>query len=184
MKKVIGGIALILSLAGLGYSGFTIYGAAKGALEKKSLNKQITELKDKKVKTEASLKDVTEKNNKLKKEYNQLRAQRGIKVVYLTFDDGPTPNNTPKILDILKKNNIKGTFFVIGQNPDMYKRIVDEGHTIAIHTYSHEYKQVYASVDAFFADLYKLRDLIKEKTGVDPKVTRFTGGSSLSGLEL
>lgn len=67
MKKVIGGIALILSLAGLGYSGFTICGAAKGALEKKSLNKQITELKDKKVKTEASLKDVTEKNNKLKK---------------------------------------------------------------------------------------------------------------------
>jgi len=79
---------------------------------------------------------------------------------------------------ILKRNNIKGTFFVIGQNPDLYKRIVDEGHAIGIHTYSHEYKQVYASVDAFFADLYKLRDLIKEKTGVDPKVTRFPGGSS------
>ena len=71
------------------------------------MNKQIKELNDKKVKTEASLKDVTEKNIKLKKEYNQLRKQRGIKVVYLTFDDGPTPNNTPKILDILKKNNIK-----------------------------------------------------------------------------
>ena len=178
MKKVIGGIALILSLAGLGYSGFTIYGAVKGVLEKRSLNKEITELKDKKVKTEASLKDITEKNNKLKKEYNQLREQKGVKVVYLTFDDGPTPNNTPRILDILKRNNIKGTFFVIGQNPDLYKRIVDEGHAIAIHTYSHEYKQVYASVDAFFADLYKLRDLIKEKTGVDPKVTRFPGGSS------
>ena len=63
MKKVIGGIALILSLAGLGYSGFTIYGAVKGVLEKRSLNKEITELKDKKVKTEASLKDITEKNN-------------------------------------------------------------------------------------------------------------------------
>ena len=160
MKKVIMGIALALSLTGLGYSGFSIYVAAKENLEKNSLNRQIKELNDKKVKTEASLKDVTEKNIKLKKEYNQLRQQRGIKVVYLTFDDGPTPNNTPKILDILKKNNIKGTFFVIGQNPDLYKRIVDEGHAIAIHTYSHEYKQVYASVDAFFADLYKLRDLI------------------------
>ena len=178
MKKVIMGIALALSLTGLGYSGFSIYVAAKENLEKNSLNRQIKELNDKKVKTEASLKDVTEKNIKLKKEYNQLREQRGIKVVYLTFDDGPTPNNTPKILDILKKNNIKGTFFVIGQNPDLYKRIVDEGHAIAIHTYSHEYKQVYASVDAFFADLYKLRDLIIEKTGVDPKVTRFPGGSS------
>ena len=55
---------------------------------------------------------------------------------------------------------------------------MDEGHAIAIHTYSHEYKQVYASVDAFFADLYKLRDLIIEKTGANPKVTRFPGGSS------
>ena len=178
MKKVIGGIALILSLAGLGYSGFTIYGAVKGVLEKRSLNTEITALKQKKLKTEPSLKDITEKNNKLKKEYNQLREQKGVKVVYLTFDDGPTPNNTPRILDILKRNNIKGTFFVIGQNPDLYKRIVDEGHAIGIHTYSHEYKQVYASLDAFFADLYKLRDLIKEKTGVDPKVTRFPGGSS------
>ena len=109
MKKVIMGIALALSLTGLGYSGFSIYVAAKENLEKNSLNRQIKELNDKKVKTEASLKDVTEKNIKLKKEYNQLRQQRGIKVVYLTFDDGPTPNNTPKILDILKKNNIKGT---------------------------------------------------------------------------
>ena len=84
MKKVIGGIALILSLAGLGYSGFTIYGAAKGALEKKSLNKQITELKDKKVKTEASLKDVTEKNNKLKnfaalKRTSQVRGELDVR---------------------------------------------------------------------------------------------------------
>ena len=78
----------------------------------------------------------------------------------------------------MKKNNIKATFFVIGQNPDMYKQIVDQGHAIAIHTYSHEYKQVYASEDAFFQDLYKLRDLIIEKTGVNPKVTRFPGGSS------
>ena len=124
------------------------------------------------------LSEIKAKDAELRKKYNQIRQEKGIKVVYLTFDDGPTPNNTPRILEILKRNNIKATFFVIGQNPDMYKQIVNEGHAIAIHTYSHEYKQVYASVDAFFADLYKLRDLIKEKTGVDPKVTRFPGGSN------
>ncbi len=99
-------------------------------------------------------------------------------MVYLTFDDGPTPQNTEKILAILKKNNIKGTFFVIGHNSDMYKRIVEEGHTIALHTYSHNYKEVYASEEAFFKDLYKIHDAVMEKTGVDAKVTRFPGGSS------
>ena len=60
----------------------------------------------------------------------------------------------------------------------MYKRIVEEGHTIALHTYSHNYKEVYASEEAFFKDLYKIHDAVMEKTGVDAKVTRFPGGSS------
>ena len=81
-------------------------------------------------------------------------------------------------MEILKKNNVKATFFVIGQNPDLYKQIVDDGHTIALHTYSHVYGKVYASEDAFFDDLYKLKDLVYEKTGVEAKVTRFPGGSS------
>ena len=58
------------------------------------------------------------------------------KVVYLTFDDGPTPINTPKILEILKKNNVKGTFFVIGQNPDMYKTITDSGKIVSVLCFS------------------------------------------------
>lgn len=178
MKKILGGIAIILSLAGLGYSGTQLFAAAKGNLEKNSLSKNIKDLQNKKTQTEISLKEMTAKNNTLKKEYNKLREEKGIKVVYLTFDDGPTPNNTTEILKILKRNNIKATFFVIGQNQHMYKQIVDEGHAIAIHTFSHNYSEVYASVDAFFKDLYKLRDAIKEKTGVDPKVTRFPGGSS------
>ncbi len=178
MKKLLGGAIVLLSLIGIGYSGMEIFAATKGSLEKRSLTKDITKLEEKKKSTTTSLKEVTEKNDKLKKEYNKLREQKGIKVVYLTFDDGPTPNNTPEILKILKKNNIKATFFVIGQNHDMYKQIVNEGHAIAIHTYTHNYNEIYASVDAFFKDLYRLRDVIKEKTGVDPKVTRFPGGSS------
>lgn len=178
MKKILGGIAILLSLAGLGYSGMNVYGAAKGTLDKNSLNGDIKKLKESKAKGEAGLKEVTEKNDKLKKEFNKLREAKGIKVVYLTFDDGPTPTNTREILKILKNNNIKATFFVIGQNQEIYKEIVDQGHEIAIHTYTHDYKEVYASVDAFFKDLYRLRDAIKQKTGKDPKVTRFPGGSS------
>ncbi len=178
MKKILGGAVILLSLVGIGYSGIEVFGAVKGTIEKNSLSKDVKNLQEKKGKTEVALKGITEKNNKLKKEYNKLREEKGIKVVYLTFDDGPTPNNTTEILKILKKNNIKATFFVIGQNHDMYKQIVDEGHAIAIHTYTHDYNEVYASVDAFFKDLYRLRDAIKAKTGIEPKVTRFPGGSS------
>lgn len=99
------------------------------------------------------------------------------KIIYLTFDDGPSVN-TDKVLEILKKNNIKATFFVIGQNQDKYKKIVDEGHTIALHTYTHDYKKIYASESAFFEDLYKIRDAVKAKTGIDSKIIRFAGGSS------
>ena len=99
------------------------------------------------------------------------------KIIYLTFDDGPSMN-TDKVLEILKKNDIKATFFVIGQNQDKYKKIVDEGHTIALHTYTHDYKKIYASESAFFEDLYKIRDAVKAKTGIDSKIIRFAGGSS------
>ena len=105
------------------------------------------------------------------------------KVVYFTFDDGPW-TGTPRLLDILDQYNIKACFFVTAQYMEteplknMLKQIKDRGHNVAVHSLTHNYKKIYASVDAFFADLYKLRDLIKEKTGVDPKVTRFPGGSS------
>ena len=178
MKKLILGIMTVLSLGMIGYSGGIVFNSVKGNLDKSSLENDVKKL-DESIKEKSTLlAEVKAKDTELRKHYNQIRQEKGIKVVYLTFDDGPTPNNTPRILEILKKNNIKATFFVIGQNPDLYKRIVDEGHAIAIHTYSHEYKQVYASEDAFFQDLYKLRDLIIEKTGVNPKVTRFPGGSS------
>lgn len=103
------------------------------------------------------------------------------KRVYLTFDDGPSVN-TPRILDILKEYNVKATFFVNGKTTDfskeMYKRIVDEGHTLAMHSYSHSYEDIYASVNAFSKDINKLADYLEEVTGVRPKYYRFPGGSS------
>ena len=102
------------------------------------------------------------------------------KRAYLTFDDGPS-DQTGEILDILKEYDIKATFFVIGRNEryyPMYKRIVEEGHTLAIHSYSHEYSTIYASYDNFVNDVEELRKLLYDVTGVDCRYYRFPGGSS------
>ena len=101
--------------------------------------------------------------------------------VYLTFDDGPSCY-TNDILDILKEYDIKATFFVVGKTDEesleAYKRIVNEGHTLGIHSYSHKYNEIYKSVDAYAADLRKLQELIYDTTGTWSRYTRFPGGSS------
>lgn len=102
-------------------------------------------------------------------------------IAYLTFDDGPS-ENTGEILDILKEYNVKATFFVVGKDLDedkeLYKRIVAEGHTLGMHSYSHQYSEIYSSVESFANDEKKLRDLLYETTGVIPTLYRFPGGSS------
>lgn len=104
-----------------------------------------------------------------------------VKHIYLTFDDGPS-ENTGAILDILKQYNVKATFFVIGKTDqaslDLYKRIVDEGNSIGIHSYTHKYTQVYASMESFQNDVLSLRDHLKAVTGQDVNLYRFPGGSS------
>lgn len=101
--------------------------------------------------------------------------------IYLTFDDGPG-SYTDELLDILKEYNVKATFFVIGKTDEharsMYKRIVEEGHILAMHSYSHQYSKIYKSVSAFKDDLNQLKDLLYETTGVEPTLFRFPGGSS------
>lgn len=102
-------------------------------------------------------------------------------VIYLTFDDGPSATITPKVLDILKKEKVKATFFVLNyskSNEKLIKRIVKEGHTIGIHGYSHEYSKIYKSKKAFLNNVYKLQDKIYKLTGVKTKYMRFPGGSS------
>ncbi|MCI9252061.1 MAG: polysaccharide deacetylase family protein [Lachnospiraceae bacterium] len=103
------------------------------------------------------------------------------KTMYLTFDDGPSEENTARVLDILKARNIKATFFLVGENvekhPEMARRILQEGHTIGIHCYSHDYKALYASVDSYLADFEKAQEAIKAATGTEAKIFRFPGGS-------
>lgn len=105
------------------------------------------------------------------------------KTVYLTFDDGPSPN-TEKILNVLRQKGAKATFFVTAQNVDqaytpvMLQRIVDEGHTLGLHSYSHEFHKIYSSPDAYLKDLAKLNDYLYETVGVRPRILRFPGGSA------
>ena len=118
--------------------------------------------------------------NTVSKERKVIVSKRGQNgVIYLTFDDGPKEGTTNIILDILKAEGVKATFFVTNSGPDyLIKRMHDEGHTVALHTASHNYATVYASVDAYFNDLYSVGSRVKRITGVDSKIIRFPGGSS------
>ncbi len=100
--------------------------------------------------------------------------------IYLTFDDGPS-ERTPEVLDILKTYGVKATFFVCGgtdeESQKYMKRVVDEGHTIAIHSISHDYGKIYESVESYLADFYETYTCVYEATGVKPEIFRFPGGS-------
>ena len=102
------------------------------------------------------------------------------KIVYLTFDDGPS-SKTQAVLDILDRYGIKATFFVTGLSPDythMIKTAYDKGHTIGLHTMSHDYATVYASQEAYFADLDAIGSVVAGQIGYVPCFIRFPGGSS------
>lgn len=102
------------------------------------------------------------------------------KIVYLTFDDGPS-KNTIQVLDLLKKEGIKATFFVLGEqverNPEIAKRIVDEGHAIGNHSYNHVYKQLYGSFTEFADQIMKTDDAIFKATKVRTTLVRAPGGT-------
>ena len=99
--------------------------------------------------------------------------------IYLTFDDGPKEGTTNVILDILKEEGVEATFFVTNSGPDyLIKRMYDEGHTVGLHTASHNYQTVYSSVDGYYNDLYSVSDRVKRLTGYESKIIRFPGGSS------
>ena len=105
-----------------------------------------------------------------------------VKRAYLTFDDGPSVY-TDEIIDILSKYGVNATFFVCGTGDTdeslrhVYKRIVENGNAIGMHSYSHVYSKVYGDLDLFQYDLDKIRNLIYNETGVVPRYYRFPGGS-------
>ena len=103
------------------------------------------------------------------------------KRLFLTFDDGPSYDVTPHILDILKKNNVKATFFILNYsdaNKDVIARAIREGHTVGIHGYSHDYATIYANDEAFMQNVYRLHDRLQKDFGYDARLVRFPGGSS------
>lgn len=102
--------------------------------------------------------------------------------LYLTFDDGPSAV-TLDILETLDEKGVKATFFVQGtalksdESKEILKQIAAAGHTVGIHTYSHDYTEIYASVDAFLDDFYQVWSIVTEVTGQEPSLFRFPGGS-------
>ena len=134
--------------------------------------------------------EVEQKHEVTEEEKNFINAVDNIyngeegKRAFLTFDDGPTKEVTPHILDILDKYNIKATFFVLGtrvkQNPDILKRAYESGHYIANHGYSHKYSKIYESVDTILEEYNKTEDAIREALGnpdYKSHLFRFPGGS-------
>lgn len=125
-----------------------------------------------------SVKDSSENEGSISRKVFVKEKPRG-GTIYLTFDDGPNSGTTNVILDILREEGVKATFFVTNKGDDsLIKREFDEGHTVALHTASHNYAQIYSSVDAYFQDLYSVQDRVKRITGEESKIIRFPGGSS------
>lgn len=122
-----------------------------------------------------------EQQNTQTEESSEERTDDDIRKVYLTFDDGPSMY-TERILDILDQYHVKATFFVTGEeavsHPERYQEIVERGHTLGMHSYSHKYSDIYASVQNFTKDLKKLQDFLYDTTGIESNLYRFPGGSS------
>ncbi len=103
------------------------------------------------------------------------------KSIYLTFDDGPSDSTTPLILDILKREDVTATFFIVGRQakrrPELVNRIKEEGHALGIHSYSHDYAQIYANPAALLEDIEQCARTLEKITGVKTNLYRFPGGS-------
>ena len=154
-------------------------------IEKKVVNDKeyqlIYKVKDKSGNEAEAVRKICLKEVEKKPENNKPSTGSNNGVIYLTFDDGPSLTSTPKILDILKEEDVKATFFILNYNKNqevLVKRIVKEGHSIGIHGYSHDYKKIYQSVDSYMENITKLQDKIRKSTGVTTNLTRFPGGSS------
>ena len=131
--------------------------------------------------TDDSLNNEILDTQELSTDASTLNTKENEKKVYLTFDDGPS-DNTDFILDILAKYKVKATFFVIEKtdqaSADRYKRILSEGHTLAMHSSSHIYTKIYNTLDAYIEDVSEIQNYLLDVTGYKPTIYRFPGGSS------
>ncbi|GAB6255654.1 polysaccharide deacetylase family protein [Peribacillus sp. N1] len=110
-----------------------------------------------------------------------LKSKENQKIAYLTFDDGPSLN-TIKILDILDRYHVKATFFVKGNEEpyakECYQEMISRGHSIALHSYTHDYSIIYRSTEGFFQDLNRLETMLQKEYGLKSRIVRLPGGSN------
>ena len=198
----------VLLLAAYGVIGFNAYSLYKDSSTLKAhvqelkadtgrLQKQLEEAEEtsesqdariaKLSAVEADLPAMRENYYKACKELEEavLAGTADCKIAYLTFDDGPYADTTPQYLDVLDQYGVLATFFQLAKGTDaddqLYRRIYHTGHTIANHTYSHQIKRIYSSVDTFISDVVRNREFIQEKLGITTNIMRFPGGSSTAG---
>lgn len=195
-RKVVGlGAFITLTFVFLIASGIFLYFFQDKVNEINEIDRYLQIERQKNEELRLQLEDTQKQNEQMNNQIEELKEQikelqlkisnaqdtkvESQKVAYLTFDDGPS-DNTVAILDFLKEHDVKATFFVIGNENrlDIYKRIVDEGHTLGNHTYGHDYNKIYRSPQAFFEDVEKLNDLLESVTGQRTKILRFPGGSN------
>ena len=204
-KWLLRGIVVLL-LVGLGVAAeagaWLLSRYREGAVREQELTAQVERLQASLAQGQAALEEAQQIIEQMKEysvaspegvvpEYTQLypdfyaqpwtgETVSGGKTVCLTFDDGPSPN-TDRVLAVLEEQGVKGTFFVVGKtgqkDQQRMRDIVAAGHTLAMHSWSHDYRKIYASVDAFLEDCYQLYQWIYEVTGIYPQVFRFPGGS-------
>lgn len=170
----------------------------KKLIEKRKNEQQINLSQEKQEIRQNNIKDINNAEQAIEKMNMQLpvysenakKKMKNIyssskKIAYLTFDDGPSQTVTPQILDVLKQENIKATFFVLGMrvkaNPDLVKREYEEGHYIANHGYYHDYASIYKSVNNVIKEYNKNEKEIQKAIGVEEyqsHLFRFPGGST------
>ena len=181
-------LAIVLSI----FLGFGMYNDSKDI---ELFDKETAVFEEQSEIYRAEINELTPKISALSEEKASLKAEIDAikrRIIYktqptafLTFDDG-TSFHTLDILNILKENNIKATFFVVGtqienggtSSKEAIKRIVEEGHVLAIHAYEHEYNKIYTSKEAYFEDFDKITALLKEMTGYTPKIVRLPSGTA------
>lgn len=151
--------------------------------EDSNINKDlIEEINEKQIMNDDEEKEIMDNEEKNK---DNLESEDGQeekeKICYLTFDDGPTKNITPQILEVLDDYNVRATFFVVGQlaeqNSNVLKKIDKAGHYIGNHTYSHKYDQIYVSPSAMIRDIEKCNEVLNKYIGKTTNIIRFPGGS-------
>lgn len=144
----------------------------------KDKDKQINDLIQEQNELNQLIQDLKQSNEVLNRQMYSLTD----KVVYLTFDDGPSKETTLDILKILKLYNVRATFFVQGRNvnknPDVLREINKQGHAIGNHSYSHNYTLIYKDEDSFWKDFNLCQDAVYSVIGESPTLYRFPGGSN------